>query len=101
MKCRIQEAERSGRPIGVVVLNETRSPSLRAGANGPDQHTREDLHWRRAILKGALAVLYGEPDTSRFLAAVQRLKKRQRKREQLTRQAKQRVRAALRKMREC
>jgi hypothetical protein len=95
------EAERLGRPFGVVVLNELRSTSHRAGANGPDQHTREDLHWRRAVLKGALAVIYGEPDTSRFLAAVQRLKKQQRKREQMTRQAKQRVRAALRKMREC
>jgi len=47
------------------------------------------------------AVLYGEPETSRFLAAVQRLKREQRKRERLTRQAKQRVRQALRKMRAC
>ena len=46
-------------------------------------------------------MIYGEPETSRFLAAVQRLKRQQRKRERLTRQAKQRVRAALRKMREC
>jgi hypothetical protein len=51
--------------------------------------------------KGVLAVLYGEPDTTRFLAALQRLKKQQRQRERLTRRAKQRVRAALRKMREC
>jgi hypothetical protein len=51
--------------------------------------------------KGALAVIYGEPDTTRFLAAVRRLKRQQRKREQQTRQAKQRVRAALRKIREC
>ena len=51
--------------------------------------------------KGGLAVLYGEPDTSRFLAAVQRLKRQQRKRERLTRLAKQRLRIALRKIREC
>jgi hypothetical protein len=51
--------------------------------------------------KGAVAVIYGEPETSRFLVAVQRLKRRQRRKERLTRQAKQRVRAALRKMREC
>jgi hypothetical protein len=46
-------------------------------------------------------MIYGEPETSRFLAAVRRLKRLQRKRERQTRQAKQRVRAALRKMREC
>jgi hypothetical protein len=46
-------------------------------------------------------MLYGEPETTRFLAAVQRLKRVQRKRERLTRQAKQRIRAVLRKMREC
>jgi hypothetical protein len=46
-------------------------------------------------------VIFGEPETSRFLVAVQRLKRRQRRKERLTRQAKQRVRAALRKMREC
>ena len=46
-------------------------------------------------------MIYGEPETSRFLAAVQRLKRLQRKRERQTRQAKQRVRAALRKMRGC
>jgi hypothetical protein len=46
-------------------------------------------------------MLYGEPETSRFLAALQRLKKQQRQREQQTRAAKQRVRAALRKLRGC
>jgi hypothetical protein len=46
-------------------------------------------------------VLYGEPETSRFLAAVQRIKKKQRRKVEQTRQAKQRVREALRKMREC
>jgi hypothetical protein len=49
--------------------------------------------------KEKVAVIYGEPETLRFLAAVQRLKREQRKRERLTRQAKQRVRQALRKMR--
>jgi hypothetical protein len=46
-------------------------------------------------------VIYGEPDSLRFLAAVQRLKRQQRKKERQTRLAKQRVRVALRKMREC
>ncbi len=46
-------------------------------------------------------MIYGEPETSRFLAAVQRLKQQQRKKERLTRQAKQRIREMLRKMREC
>jgi hypothetical protein len=46
-------------------------------------------------------VLFGEPETARFLAAVQRLKRQQQKKERLTRLAKQRVRAVLRKMREC
>lgn len=46
-------------------------------------------------------MLYSEPETSRFLVAVQRLKKQQRKKERLTRQAKLRVRVVLRKMREC
>jgi hypothetical protein len=44
-------------------------------------------------------MLYGEPETSRFLAAVQRLKRQQRQRERQTRLAKQRVRAVLRKIR--
>jgi hypothetical protein len=46
-------------------------------------------------------MIYGEPETSRFLAAVQRLKRQQRRKERQTRQAKQRVRIVLRKMREC
>jgi hypothetical protein len=45
-------------------------------------------------------MLYGEPETSRFLAAVQRLKRQQRRKEQQTRQAKQRLRAVLRKIRQ-
>lgn len=46
-------------------------------------------------------MIYGEPETPRFLAALLRLKKRQNKKERQTRLAKQRVRAALRKMRSC
>lgn len=46
-------------------------------------------------------MIYGEPETSRFLAALQRIKRQRQKRERQTRLAKQRVRAALRKMREC
>ena len=45
-------------------------------------------------------MIYGEPETSRFLAALQRLKRQQRKREKLTQKAKQRVREALRKLRD-
>ena len=55
----------------------------------------------RAIPKGAAAMIYGEPETSRFLAAVQRIKREQRRKARRTRLAKQRVRAVLRKMREC
>ena len=46
-------------------------------------------------------MIYGEPETPRFLVALQRLKRLQRKKERQTRQAKERVRAALRKMRQC
>ena len=51
--------------------------------------------------KGAFTVIFGEPETARFLAVVQRLKRERRVRARLTRQAKQRARAVLRKMREC
>jgi hypothetical protein len=44
-------------------------------------------------------VIFGEPETARFLAAVQRLKRQRLRQQQQTRRAKQRVRAALRKMR--
>ena len=43
-------------------------------------------------------MIYGEPETPRFLAALRKLKEQQRKKERQTRQAKQRVRAVLRKM---
>jgi hypothetical protein len=43
-------------------------------------------------------VIYGEPETIRFLDAVRRLKQQQQRKERRTKQAKQRVRAALRKI---
>ena len=43
-------------------------------------------------------MIYGEPETLRFLAAVQRIKKLKDRKQQLTRLAKQRVRATLRKL---
>ena len=86
---------------GAAFLTRLGSYQATNGVKGPKQHTRDRPLSRRLLPKGVLAVIYGEPDTSRFLAAVQRLKKQQRKRERLTREAKQRVRAALRKMRAC
>jgi hypothetical protein len=56
---------------------------------------------RKPIAEGATEVLFREPETARFLAAVQRMKQQQRRKEQQTRLAKQRVRAVLRKIREC
>ena len=44
-------------------------------------------------------VLFGEPETHRFLSAVERLKQRQQRREFLTRQAKLRLRQLARKSR--
>ena len=54
----------------------------------------------RTIAKGVFAVLYGEPETARFLVAVQRLKQQRRRKNRATRLAKQRVRMVLRKMRD-
>ena len=45
-------------------------------------------------------MIYGEPETPRFLVAVQRLKREQRRKAQQTRLAKQRVRTMLRKLRD-
>jgi hypothetical protein len=45
-------------------------------------------------------MIYGEPETPRFLAAVQRLKREQRRKEIQTRVAKQRARTVLRKLRD-
>ena len=50
---------------------------------------------------GASSVIYGEPETVRFLAALQRMKLQRKRRSQATKQAKQKVRAVLRKMRAC
>lgn len=44
-------------------------------------------------------MLYGEPESTQFLAAVQRLKRQRRRKDRQTRLAKQRVRTVLRKMR--
>jgi hypothetical protein len=46
-------------------------------------------------------MVYCEPETARFLAAVQRLKLERRRKEQLTRDAKQKVRLIIRKLRAC
>ena len=46
-------------------------------------------------------MIFAELETGRFLAAVQRYKQRRRRKQQQTQKAKQRVRAALRKIREC
>jgi hypothetical protein len=52
------------------------------------------------IGKGA-EMVYSEPETARFLAAVQRLKRQQRRKEKMTREAKQKLRSVLRKLRAC
>jgi hypothetical protein len=44
-------------------------------------------------------MVYGEPETPRFLAAVQRLKQHKQKQLLLTRQARQRLRLVMRKLR--
>jgi len=46
-------------------------------------------------------VIYGEPEASKFLEAVRRLKLQRLRRERQTKQAKQKARAALRKTRPC
>ena len=46
-------------------------------------------------------MIFGEPETLRFLAAVRRLKRQQRRKERQARQVKQRIRTALRKLRAC
>jgi hypothetical protein len=44
-------------------------------------------------------MIYGEPETPRFLAAVERLKQARQRKQRQTRAAKERVRAVLRKAR--
>jgi hypothetical protein len=51
------------------------------------------------VRKEQVAVIYGEPETMRFLAAVRRLKQQQQRKDRQTKQAKQKVRAVVRKMR--
>lgn len=46
-------------------------------------------------------MLYAEPETTYFLAAVERLKRTIRRRRRLTRQAKQKLKTTLRKIRAC
>jgi hypothetical protein len=46
-------------------------------------------------------MVYGEPETSRFLEAVERLKQAKQLKKRQTRQAKERLRATVRKLREC
>jgi hypothetical protein len=48
-----------------------------------------------------VGVLYGIPESARFLLAIRKLKEEQIRREHQTRQAKQRVRLMLRKLRAC
>jgi hypothetical protein len=50
---------------------------------------------------GRLTVIFGEPETARFLAVVRRIKRLQQVKLKRTRRAKQKARAILRKMREC
>ena len=45
-------------------------------------------------------MIYGEPETPRFLVTVQRLKREQRRKERQTRLAKQRVRLMHKKLRD-
>ena len=49
--------------------------------------------------KEQVAVIYGEPETVRFLEAVRRLKQLKQRKDRQTKQAKQKVRAVLRKIR--
>ncbi|HYV35218.1 MAG TPA: hypothetical protein VE988_05910 [Gemmataceae bacterium] len=46
-------------------------------------------------------MIYGEPETPKFLAALERLKQAKERKQRQTRQAKQRLRATLRKVRDC
>jgi hypothetical protein len=54
---------------------------------------------RAGAMKGCLVVLYDEPHTIRFLAAIERLKKKQLKAVRNLRLVKQRLRSQLRKLR--
>ena len=54
-----------------------------------------------ALRKEPAAVIYGEPEAFKFLHAVKRLKLERLRRERLAKLAKQKARAALRKLRPC
>jgi hypothetical protein len=102
---RIRWKRRRERPavpaFGVHAGDQPLTPAYEAtGANDGPIHTSNETG-RAGVPKGAVAMIYGEPETPRFLVALQRLKRLQRKKERQTRLAKQRVRAVLRKMREC
>ena len=56
-------------------------------------------HW--VLRKEPAAVIYGEPEAVKFCQAVQRLKLLRLQRERLAKLAKQKARAALRKLRPC
>ena len=75
-----------------------------AGNSQPPAVRRETPRWVRPSTRAghrerSSAVIYGEPETPRFLAAVQRLKQNKRKRQQQVRQARQRLRATVRQLR--
>jgi hypothetical protein len=53
----------------------------------------------RRVRKEQVAVIYGEPETMRFLEALRRLKLQQLRKDRQTKQAKQKVRAVVRKIR--
>lgn len=57
------------------------------------------LAGRRRVRKEQVAVIYGEPETVRFLAALRQLKLQRLRKDRATKQAKQKVRAVLRKIR--
>jgi hypothetical protein len=57
------------------------------------------LAGRRRMRKEQIAVIFGEPETVRFLAALRRLKLQRIRKDRQTNQAKQKVRAVLRKIR--
>jgi hypothetical protein len=59
----------------------------------------EESAARVRIGKGGIVVLYDEPESSKFIALVQRLKRRQERTARQTRQTKQRLRLVLRKLR--
>lgn len=66
-----------------------------------DRYGCREARCRRIPCRRRLTVIFGEPETARFLAVVQRIKRLHRVKLKRTRLAKQKARAVLRKMREC